>query len=316
MDRCTFADIETGFDALVAQVAEEQGIDSACSTSDWILPAASAFAADAEPFVFAGTDTYLALLEHQTPNGPVFTAFDSMWGFATPLIAKNPTVAAYALASRLASLNFHAISLSGIDANGPLFTALRQLGPTGYTSTADRMVADLSGGYDTWLGERSPRFRRSLRTAAHRAEREGLVIESLDRDDGETAIKRLLAIEAQSWKSEAGSGLVGTDLGWFTQTVTRRFAAKGRLHTHIAVLDGRDVGYVIGGTVGRRYRGLQQSFVNDLRELSIGKVLQRHNIETLANEGVTAYDMGMHMAYKESYTDRVESTISLIFAHN
>lgn len=311
---CSFNEIEGDFDALISEVAADQRIDPVCSTSKWILPAAAAFAASAEPRVFAGNAGYLALLEHDAPNGPVLTGFDSIWGFATPLIGRDPALAVQAFGEIMASLDFYAVSLSGIDATGPLFAPLQALGPVGFNETADRMVADLSGGFDDWLDRRSPRFRRSLRAAAHRASREGLQIETVAPSDSALALQRVLAIEAQSWKAEAGSGLIGTDLGWFTQTMSRRFAASERLHTHIAVLHGRDVGYVIGGSVGTRYRGFQQSFVNDLRHLSIGKVLQMHNIEACAAAGIETYDMGMRMAYKESYSDRAESTISLIYA--
>lgn len=314
MQPTSFTEIETEFDALIGDVAASLRIDPVCSTSRWIVPAASAFAASAEPRVYASPAGFAAFLEHDTPNGPVLTGFDSIWGFGAPLVGADATALVAEFSALVASLDFYALSLPGIDAAGPLFPALQTMSPAGFTDTADRMVADLSDGYDGWLGRRSPRFRRSLRAAVNRAEREGLRVETLGSADVETAVSRLLAIEAHSWKTHEGSGLIGTDLGWFTQLMARRFAAKNGLRAHVAVLDGRDVGYVIGGAIGSRYRGFQQSFVDDLRHLSIGKVLQAHNIEQCANDGVVAYDMGMHMAYKESYTDRVESTISLIFA--
>lgn len=314
MQPTTFADVESDFDALVGEVAPRLRIDSVCSTSSWIVPAASAFAAAAEPRVYAGSDGFAAFLEHDTPNGPVLTGFDSMWGFGVPLVGRDVQTTVSEFGSLLSTMHFYALSFPGVDATGPLFPALQALEPAGFTDTADRMVADLSDGFDGWLGRRSSRFRRSLRAAAHRAEREGVVVETLHASDVDEALTRLLAIEKDSWKAQAGSGLIDTDLGWFTQLMSRRFASQNALRAHFAVLDGRDVGYVIGGWVGSRYRGIQQSFVNDLRHLSIGKVLQLHNLQTCADNGIESYDMGMHMAYKESYADRTESTISLIFA--
>jgi len=314
MQPTTFAEVEADYDTLVGETAAALHIDPVCSTSSWIIPAASAFAASAEPRVFAGSDGFAAFLEHDTPNGPVLTGFDSIWGFGAPLVGRDVATTISEFAALLPELNFYALSVPGIDATGPLFPALQELSPAGFTDTADRMVADLSGGFDDWLGRRSAKFRRSLRAAGHRAERAGVAIESLTSDEVEQALTRVLAIDGQSWKAQAGSGLVGTDLGWFTQLMARRFAKRGTLRAHFAVLDGRDVGYVIGGSIGNRYRGFQQSFVDDQRQLSIGKVLQLHNLETCAAAGIESYDMGMHMAYKESYADRVESTISLIFA--
>ena len=77
-------------------------------------------------------------------------------------------------------------------------------------------------------------------------------------------------------------------------------------------IDDQDIGYVIGARHGDRYRGFQHSFNQDYPELSIGKLLQFHTIEGLAAEAVQTYDMGMHMGYKQSYADRIESTVTAV----
>lgn len=316
MEPCTIADIETEFDSLVDEVAPRQGIDPICSRSEWIIPVAAAFAADAEPRVFTGRSGHLALLEHVTPNGPLLSGFDAVWGFATPLVGREPGPLVDDVAALLTSLDYYALSLSGIDATGPLFAELQRLKPAGFTDTANRCVADIGGGFDTWLGGRSSRFRRSLNAAANRADSRGITIECLRPTTGPetaSAIERVLSVEALSWKTDADSGLIDTNLGFFTQAMSRRFAATGGLRVLFAQLDGNEIGYVIGARVGDRYRGFQHSFDKRLPELSIGKLMQFHNFAVLADEGVKTYDMGMHMTYKESYADRVESTITLIF---
>jgi len=126
------------------------------------------------------------------------------------------------------------------------------------------------------------------------------------------AFHRLLAIEATSWKTDVNSGLVDTQLGTFTRAMAERFAATGSLRMQFAQLDGSDIGYVIGARLGDRYRGFQHSFNQNYPQLSIGKLLQFHTIQALASEGVQTYDMGMHMGYKESYADRIESTVTAI----
>ena len=123
---------------------------------------------------------------------------------------------------------------------------------------------------------------------------------------------RILAVEKTSWKTDVASGLVETNLGVFTLAMAHRFAGVDALRVQFARLDGTDIGYVIGARVGDRYRGFQHSFNQNYPELSIGKLLQFHTITALASEGVVTYDMGMHMSYKESYADRIESTVTAI----
>ena len=190
-----------------------------------------------------------------------------------------------------------------------------RLGPAGFTDTADRCVADLDQGFDAWLGRRSPRFRRSLRAAVSRGESAGVTVDSVhpaSAAEVATAFDRLLRVEATSWKTDASSGLVGTSLGAFTRAMAERFAAAGSLRLKFARIDDQDIGYVIGARHGDRYRGFQHSFNQDYPELSIGKLLQFHTIEGLAAEAVQTYDMGMHMGYKQSYADRIESTVTAV----
>lgn len=318
MDAVPFPEIETEYDELVASSAAKIGADPVCSTSRWIVPAAAAFASEADPRVFRGDNGMAVLLEHVNPNGPVLTSFDCVWGFATPFVGPDPVkLIDEVVADLLPRLDYYAMSIAGIDPTSPLFEELQRLAPVGYTDTADRCVGDLSDGFEAWMGRRSSRFRRSLRAAANRGEATGISVEHLSPTgtaEATAALERVLAIEKLSWKTEADSGLIDTDLGFFTRSMCQRFARTGDLRVSFARLDGVDVGYVIGGIVGDRYRGFQHSFDQRLAELSIGKLLQFHHISTLAAEGVAAYDLGMHMAYKESYADRIESTISLIFA--
>ena len=315
MDSCSFADIETSFDDMVASVADAQGIDPICSTSNWIVPVTQAFSRDATPRVFTGDAGHVALVEHQTPNGPVLSSMDAVWGFATPFVGPDPTALLLEVARLVHELDFYVLSVSGLNPAGPLFDEVQQLGPAGFTDTADRCVADLGDGFDAWLSRRSTRFRRSLRAAVSRGQTAGIALEH--RRPGtpaevEAVFARLLIVERTSWKTDVSSGLVGTQLGEFTLAMARRFAAIGSLRVQFARLDGVDIGYVIGARVGNRYRGFQHSFHQNYPELSIGKLLQFHTIAAVAAEGVTAYDMGMHMSYKESYADRIESTVTAV----
>lgn len=315
MDSCTFADIETAFDATVGDIADAQGVDSVCSTSNWIVPVRLAFSSSARQRVFASRHGYVTLLEHDTPNGPVLSSYDAVWGFATPFVGPDPTALLTDVSALLRDLDFYALTVSGLDPASSLFDEVQQLGPAGFSDTADRCIADLSEGFDAWIGRRSARFRRSLRSAANRGAASGISVEHLAPASSEqvaVAFERLLAVEKTSWKTDADSGLVDTKLGLFTRAMAERFAARSALRMQFAQLDGNDIGYVIGARLGDRYRGFQHSFDQRLADLSIGKLMQLHTIEALASEGVRTYDMGMHMSYKESYADHIESTVTAI----
>ena len=314
MEACSFSDIETIFDKTVALAARSQGIDPICSTSHWLVPVAQAFSHQATQRVFTGSTGHIALIEHATPNGPVLSSFDAVWGFATPFVGIDPAELVLDVTDLLVSLDFYALTVSGLDPASPLFDEVQQLGPAGFTDTADRCIADLGEGFGPWIDRRSARFRRSLRAAANRGDGAGITIErhSPTSIQVPAVFERLLAIEKTSWKTDVGSGLVDTDLGKFTRAMAERFAAVGALRVQFARLDGVDIGYVIGARLGDRYRGFQHSFNQNYPELSIGKLLQFHTIAELASEGVTTYDMGMHMSYKESYADRIESTVTAI----
>jgi len=315
MEPCAFSDIESSFDATIATVASSQGIDPVCSTSNWIVPVADAFSARSQRRVYRSDAGHVVLLEHETPNGPVLSSFDAVWGFSTPLVGVDPTSLVIQVAKLLRTLDFYACTISGLDPMSSLFDEVQQLGPAGYTDTADRCVADLSDGFEAWIGRRSSRFRRSLRAAVSRGEATGITLEHLrpaSPAEVEAAFDRLLAVEATSWKTDVSSGLVDTQLGTFTRAMAERFAATGSLRMQFAQLDGDDIGYVIGARLGTRYRGFQHSFDQNFPELSIGKLLQFHTIAALTTEGVETYDMGMHMEYKESYADRIESTVTAI----
>jgi len=274
MEPCSFTDIESSFDATIATASAEQGIDPICSTSHWIVPVVTAFSPRSQERVFTSGAGHVALLEHETPNGPVLSSFDAVWGFSTPFIGHNPTALVMQIAALLPKIDFYALTVSGLDPMGPLFDEVQQLGPAGFTDTADRCVADLGDGFDAWIGRRSSRFRRSLRAAASRGDAAGIELEHLQPSSPTQvadAFHRLLAIEATSWKTDVNSGLVDTQLGTFTRAMAERFAATGSLRMQFAQLDGSDIGYVIGARLGDRYRGFQHSFNQNYPQLSIGK---------------------------------------------
>lgn len=169
-----------------------------------------------------------------------------------------------------------------------------------------RQIADVSDP-DRWWAARSGRFRRNLNRAERIATDRGL--SCIDASNEAGLMDRLVAIERHSWKGAEGDGLCAPELGAFYRAMTQRLQPRGECRALIARLDGRDVGFILGAVRGRRYRGLQLSFVADLASLSIGHLLQREQMRRLAGQ-IDEYDLGMEMEYKAAWADhRIESLV-------
>jgi hypothetical protein len=193
----------------------------------------------------------------------------------------------------------------------PVAEALSDVGRVGIGPGITRLVADLTGGLDPWMARRSAKFRRNLRRAVQTAERAGLRV--VDTSDDPAVFARILAIEQRSWKGREGSGLTSPDMTATYRAMVERLQARGRLLASVAIVDGRDVGYILGGLRGRRYRGLQLSYTAEADRLSIGNLLQFHQLKDLtARDGADVYDLGMDFGYKRRWADRSDPSAILL----
>lgn len=323
-----WADLEAAVDAT-------PGIDPWCSGPDWVLSVAVGFAPDAERLLLTTDDgTGFALLAAYAgpPDGggrrsdvELLSGLEPLWGFGCPILGPDPGSVAAELADHLlAAGDARSLLLPGLPplddplAEGgrlttlPIATALSDLGRVGAGRGISRQVADLDGGLDRWLERRSPRFRRNLRRARRLADEADLTI--VDAADDADVFERILAIERRSWKGLDDSGITSPEMTTTYRTMVDRLQARGRLLANVAVLGGRDVGYILGGLRARRYRGLQLSFTVDAEALSVGHLLQLHQITRLTDEDrADVYDLGMDFGYKRRWADRLEpSTILLV----
>ena len=176
----------------------------------------------------------------------------------------------------------------------------------------DRCVASLAGGFDAWEGRRTRSFRRNLRQALRRAEDGGVTIEIADTCAAANIIDRLHTVERRSWKGMDGSGIESPEMGALYASLVADLAHTNALRCAFARLNGRDVGFILGGVFGDTYRGLQLSFTEDVRAFSIGNVLQAHETARLCVAGVDRYDLGMDIPYKRNWGEQVVRTRTLI----
>lgn len=330
-----FSDLWTEVES-AADVTPE--IDPWCSGPDWLVPVATGFAPTANRLILATEDrSGFALLAQYSDGGPVLLGgLEPLWGFGTPILGPDPAHIAGALVPILAERHdWHILMLTGMPtvieeaesqngSEGPplklpprngismaIAMALSPLGSVHFGTGITRQVADLSNGYDGWLARRSPRFRRNLRLATAKADEAGIVME--DGSNDPDLFERLMAVEHRTWKGIEGSGITSVQMSTTYRLMIDRLRERGRLLAHLARHDGQDVGYILGGLRAGRYRGLQLSYDESVRHLSIGNVLQDLQLRQLDDgQLATTYDLGMDFGYKRRWADRAQTSLNLI----
>lgn len=296
------------FDEAVASTAE---IDYFCSSSAWVLPAHDALMGERLPWIVRGDTGWAACAIARRGDGRFVEPLELSWGLACPLVGSDPDAIAEAFVAAAAQhIGWDGMLLAGLAPGGRLEKALlRALPPSwrrGHGAETARDVARLDGGLDGFLARRSRNFRKALRAAERDCEHEGITFAEVvarDVDAGDAAMARIIAIEERSWKGMAGIGVDQGPMRDFYARMVRLLAPAGRMRLVMARRDEEDVGFVLGGVFNGTYRGLQFSHDVELRHLSLGNVLQRQQIERLCAEGVTGYDLGTTMEYKQRWAD-------------
>lgn len=322
---------ELSDDAWDALVARTDAIDRWCTSSAWAASAGEAFGSgpptvlhNARPGVDA---TYAVMLRHEVSERSdgqlvrVVVGPDPVWGFASSIVGDVAHGAA-AAAEYLVDLDGWDVAVfPGIEPGSATEHAIgeqlmRRFPDLRVGADAVRLVARLDparaiGDDDPWLLRRSATLRRNLRRAGRAADSAGLQFEVIDGWDPAATMERLAAIESRSWKGHEGSGIAAAQMAAFCLGILRRLAPSARRVT-VANLDRRDVGFILGGVSAFGYRGAQIAYTTDVAALSVGHLLQWHEIRRLARAGVLRYDLGMDIEYKHRFADERYVTRSLI----
>lgn len=305
-----------GWSELEDAVDATPGIDPWCSGPDWTMPVADAFGMGASQTVIESPGGYALLARYASNEGPdIIAGSEPLWGFACPIIGRNPSSVAGHVARWLSlESDWGRLLLPGLPSDGMLISILadqlQSLGEVRVSEGITRQIANLDTTADQWLARRSSSFRRNLRNAQRRSDEAGITITQVTDHVG--LLERFLAIEKRSWKGQAGGGITSPEMLDFYSQVIGRLIRRGRLRAAVAQLDGRDVGFVFGGVRSGRYRGLQLSYIEEAAAFSVSHLLQFHQIKALAAEGVHTYDMGMDMEYKRRWADHAETSIVLV----
>lgn len=302
------------------EVAQTPAIDRFCSSSAWILAATAALMPPRAPFSFKGIHGYFAAMRGVHPAGfPYVEPVELAWGLASPLIGSDAVGLVAEVVPLLAGRRDWQLAIfSGLTVTGPQRRALDATLPPRWERRRGqptiRHVASLDGGIDGFLSRRSRDLRKSLRKALRAAQDAGMTFESVRASEPEAhaLYDRIQAVEARSWKSREGVGIHAGPMRAFYGAMLPRLCALGQQRTIFARLGDRDVGYILGAVMVGEYRGLQFSYDADLAHLSVGGLLQYHQVTELCAEGIARYDLGTEMDYKRRWAEEIMETEMLV----
>lgn len=308
------------FDAFVAQTPE---VDQFCSSSAWAFSAYEAFSPDYQTYISRSDLGYVALTQSSHERlGRFRQPLEASWCLASPFIGPDPKalIDEFARDCLVDQHLWDLLFLSGIEQDGVLYQNIIEcfsgLFFIGMGPPVARFVANLGDGLDGFLGRRSSKFRANVRRIDRRAREHDLTSTYLSSAHGpldwEAVYQRILDIESCSWKGMSDTGIADESMQTFYRYMIPRLNASGRLRVLFISQAEHDVAFVFGGVFNGAYRGLQLSFDAAFSSSSAGNLAQYWMIQHLIDEGVTSYDLGSELEYKQKWAETRYETVSLV----
>ncbi len=312
-----FSEDSEQFDSQVECMGD---IDSFCSSSDWILPAAQALMPPREPWIFKEEQCFWAFMRGSHPDGfHYLEPLEAMWALACPVVGTDHKLLIEGLQSLCGRPlpDWKIMALSGMPTEHPLFSEIVSTFAhrlrLGLGQSTTRLIVDLEDGVDGFLSRRSKQFRRSLSRSQKRASQEGISVVDASFVEPAQLFERIMAVEALGWKGLESMGINEGAMHEFYKCMLPRLCARDAQRVLFAQREGQDVAYIFGGLRQSTYRGLQFSYNAEFRTLGLGNILQAEQIRRLCEEGVQSYDLGTFMDYKVRWADREHETVTLLF---
>lgn len=322
MNRLDLAELRARAEDQSTAAAATPGVCPFCSGAKWQLAAQDHIHADGESGkrLLAERDGAWLALAERTETG-ILLPLEAAWIFGSPLV--GPVDAALGLlvdavaTERSRPGAAMAVLLGGLVRNGSMHRAgLAALGGRGRglreIECTGSMLIELGDGVDAWLERRSRKFRRGLPDDG--GPPDGIVLEDASGGEPEALFHRLVAVQHRTYKWSEGTDIFQIPAyAAFYRQLLADLRACGALRLLFATRDGIDLAHSFGAVVADRYRGLQMSYAEEARELSLGNWLQVENLRRRAAEGVAVYDLGMPAPYKERWADRLEERTGLFW---
>ncbi|MEM7698369.1 MAG: GNAT family N-acetyltransferase [Verrucomicrobiota bacterium] len=309
MRSLSYPDFQQHRDRFDHLVARDDEVAALCSSSAWQIAAHEGLhegAGRGRELIWL--DPSYAFLASLHDNGCYFP-LEQGWLFGCQLIG-DPANKLDWFIQRAAEegLSPFAVAFGGIKVGGKLEAQLRDrrrewIQYQEFDGT-DCMIVDLRDGVEAWLARRSKKFRRSIRGCLAI---EGIEIEDARDEEPEHLIERILAIQRQTYKWKQGDDIFQQEqFSRFYIHLITSLSRSGKLRALFAVRDGKDLAHITGGVFENTYRGLQMSYIEEAKPLSLGNRLQVESMGQCWSEKITHYDLGMHSTYKDRWADHRE----------
>jgi CelD/BcsL family acetyltransferase involved in cellulose biosynthesis len=173
-----------------------------------------------------------------------------------------------------------------------------------------------SGTWEGFLGQKTQRFRKTVRNIENRIQRAGQITVEEHRtvDPEGAAFAEVMEVSLQSWKAARGLAIATMDgVPRFFRELTVRASANGWLHLWILRLDGRAIAteYQVGANGS--LHALRADFDSSLAHLSPGAYLNQQIVGSLFEQpNISEYDMGPGASdYKLRWASGSHETLSV-----
>ncbi|HIA04408.1 MAG TPA: GNAT family N-acetyltransferase [Myxococcales bacterium] len=283
------------------------GVSTYCSGADWFIASSGELMPSNDFYLSEDSNHYVILTRDKHDQvGPYLRSLEVDWGFTSPLLGEDPRISIELLYHTLVELKgWNCVFLGGLSSDAMQLAGIMLSEEFQVESKEGThcQVGSLSGGVDGFLGRRTSNFRSNLVRARRKAKLAGLQFDHFQADsDCADWYQRVQSIESKTWKSDQGKSIFSNPrYNAFYWKTMERAAHDERMRSVIATIDGVDVGYILGAVLGSSYRGFQIGYAQQVEELSVGNLCQIAQIETLCDEGITEYDLGMIMDYKSRW---------------
>lgn len=300
--------------------------DAFCSGPDWQLSCHQVFEPGRRLYLASSDTSILALAARRFSNGALLLMpLDSGWCFGTTLLGPDCADLLEAAIDELdGPFRRTFVQLSGLEANADFSSLVQRLGRRHAFHKYGEVIlgsSSLAGGMDGFLSRRTPHFRARARAIMRKAKNRGVKFERAmpkSWEQAEPLYKRMLQIEAKSWKGRAGCGMDASPSREYYATLLGRGAKRQAARIIIASLDGEDIGFIFGNIGGKIYRGQQFSYIVESAHLAPGNLLQLEMLQWLCEEGIGRYDpgpcSGPRMQYKRHWVDGMRAINTWLIA--
>lgn len=301
--------------------AQEVFADRYCSSPSWCLALMEAFSPHGRLVLYSNEDlSNLAVFnEREVEGGTLVMPADGMWLLGCPILGAQPEAFLAELLDFWKSPKdgLRQVCISGLYPSHPVLAnpPWAKL-PNWAIQPSGRMVASLAGGLDGFLGRRSKNFRSRLRRTVKKAELAEVTVEHFGQEltarGALEVYERIQALERESWKGMARSGIDSGDMKLFYEKMIPLLAEHSRFYGLFLKKGDTDVAYLFGARYANYFRGLQFSFLESER-LGLGNVAQYHMISRLCEENCQSYDLGQAMEYKTRWAELEIGSTSQVF---